>query len=102
MRIENFRENTFSGPRLGTFDVVLDNGMTICGYAAVKGKEGEPFIACPQESYTTKTGEKKYKKIIKFADRDRGDKFESLVLAELKREGHIGATQARQEDPVGW
>lgn len=93
MTITNWKEikkNTL----VGAFDLALDSGFMIQGAMLMGNDKGQwiSFPGIPQYKDgqpILKDGKQQYKNILSIPDRDRRDRFNDLVISELKAKGHI-------------
>lgn len=66
------------------FDLDL-NKVLLTKFKLVQIDGKDPFISGPDESYTDKNGDKKYKKLVKIVDKDLEAKATSLAVAEYRK-----------------
>ena len=55
--------------------------LTINKVRLMKGRDGEPFLSFPQETYEDKQGETKYKKLVYLSKDLNGLAFESVLAS---------------------
>lgn len=88
MQIDNWKTNTGTSKRLGTFDLTLPSGMVLKQCSLVNGDNGH-FIGLPQSAWVTASGEKKYTSVVEIPDREIRQKFTDAVLVALGAEGYL-------------
>ena len=86
MKIENYTALN-KGKLLAGFDLTLPSGFTFIGMKLFNGPNGH-FVGFPERAYQS-NGETKYSKIITIPDREKSDKFNTMVVDALRTAGHL-------------
>lgn len=86
MKIENYTTLN-KGKLIAGFDLTTPQGFTFFGMKLFTGSNGH-FVGFPERPYQS-NGDTKYAKVVCISDRDKSDKFNSLVIDALKSAGHI-------------